>query len=388
MKLAKRIADLPPYIFAEAGQRLEQMKAEGVDVINLGIGSPDLPPPRPIIEVLYASALKVDNHGYAGYYGLPALRKAIADYYACRFGVNLDPNKEVVVLIGSKEGIFNTSLAFLDPGDVSLVPDPGYPTYSTGGHMAGGVCYALPLWEEYEFLPQLESIPADIAHAAKILWLNYPNNPTGAIADLEFLSRAVHFAQCHDLLLCYDNPYCDLTFDGYQAPSILQVPGAKEVALEFNSLSKTYHMAGWRIGMAVGNCQAIEALQRVKSNVDSGIFKPIQEAAIAALTGDQSWITERNAIYQGRRDVVMEFLPWIGMRASSPKAGLYVWARIPEGWTSQDFTLYVLKETGVWLTPGTAFGEHGEGYVRIALTVPEERLRTAGERLRRVKKLT
>ncbi|MGB9880722.1 MAG: aminotransferase class I/II-fold pyridoxal phosphate-dependent enzyme, partial [Anaerolineae bacterium] len=239
MKLAKRIADLPPYIFAEAGQKLEQMRAKGIDVINLGIGSPDLPPPRPIIDALFESALKPDNHGYAGYYGLPALRQAIADYYAHRFGVQLDPNKEVAVLIGSKEGIFNTSLAFLDSGDVALVPDPGYPTYSIGAHMAGGVCYSLPLWEEHAFLPQLESIPADIAHAAKVLWLNYPNNPTGAIADLEFLSRAVHFAQCHDLLLCYDNPYCDLTFDGYRAPSILQVPGAKEVALEFNSLSKT-----------------------------------------------------------------------------------------------------------------------------------------------------
>ncbi|MBC7233465.1 MAG: LL-diaminopimelate aminotransferase [Chloroflexi bacterium] len=385
MKLAKRIADLPPYIFAEAGQKLEQMKAKGIDVINLGIGSPDLPPPRPIIDALYESALKPDNHGYAGYYGLPALRRAIADYYAHRFGVEIDPNKEVAVLIGSKEGIFNTSLAFLDSGDVALIPDPGYPTYSVGTQMSGGVCYPLPLWEEHGFLPQLESIPADVAHAAKILWLNYPNNPTGAVADLEFLSQAVHFAQCHDLLLCYDNPYCDLTFDGYRAPSILQVPGAKEVALEFNSLSKTYNMAGWRVGMAVGNREAVEALRRVKTNVDSGIFKPIQEAAIAALTGDQSWIAERNAIYQRRRDVVMEFLPLAGMSAMLPKAALYVWARIPGGYTSQEFSLYILEKTGVWMTPGTAFGEHGEGYVRIALTVPEERLREVGERLRQAK---
>ncbi len=382
MRLAKRIADIPPYVFAEAGQKLEQIRVKGIDVINLGIGSPDLPPPRPIIDTLFESALKPDSHGYGGYYGLPALRCAIADYYAYRFGVNLDPSKEIAVLIGSKEGIFNISLALLDSGDVALIPDPGYPTYSIGAHMAGGVSYLLPLREEDDFLPLLESIPADIAHAAKVIWLNYPNNPTSAIADFEFLSRAVHFAQCHDLLLCYDNPYCDLTFDGYRAPSILQVPGAKDVVVEFNSLSKTYNMAGWRVGMAVGNRDAIEALLRVKTNVDSGIFKPIQEAAIAALTGDQTWIAERNVLYQRRRDIVMEFLPLAGMRALPPKATLYVWARIPEGRTSQEFSSYILEKTGVWLTPGTAFGEHGEGYVRIALTVPEERLRIVAERLR------
>ncbi len=386
MRLAKRISDLPPYIFAEVGRKLEQLKAEGVDVINLGIGSPDLPPPRHIIDVLYEAALKPDNHGYGGYYGLPGLRRAMADYYTRRFDVHLHPDREVAVLIGSKEGLFNISLAFLDSGDVALVPDPGYPTYSLGTHMAGGVRYPLPLLEDNGFLPELESIPADIADAARILWLNYPNNPSGAVADQEFLARAVNFARRHDLLLCCDNPYCDLTFDGYRAPSVLQVPGAKEVALEFNSLSKTYNMAGWRVGMAVGSPQAVEALARVKTNIDSGIFKPIQEAAIAALSGDQSWLAERNAIYQRRRDVVVDFLPTVGLTAQVPKAALYVWARLPEGQKSYDFCMCTLERTGVWLTPGSAFGENGEGYTRIALTLPEDRLREAGERLRRDKR--
>jgi len=382
MRLAKRITDMPPYIFAEAGQKLEQMKAKGVDVINLGLGSPDLPPPCSIIDALYESALKPDNHGYGGYYGLPALRRAVADYYARRFDVHLDPDKEVAVLIGSKEGLVYISLAFLDPGNVALTSDPGYPIYNAGTYMAGGIHYPLPLREDNGFLPELESISVDITDAAKIIWLNYPNNPTGAVADLDFLERAVNFAKRHDLLLCYDNPYCDLTFDGYSAPSVLQIPGAKEVALEFNSLSKTYNMAGWRVGMAVGNPQAVEALARVKTNIDSGIFKPIQEAAIAALSGDQSWVAERNAIYQRRRDVVINCLPGTGLRAQVPKGAFYIWARIPEGQTSYDFCIRALEQTGVWLGPGSAFGEHGEGYVRIALTLPEDRLRVACERLR------
>jgi LL-diaminopimelate aminotransferase len=381
MKVAKRISDLSTYVFAEVSKKLDQMKAQGIDVINLGIGSPDLPPPQPIIDALYQSALKPDNHGYAGYYGLPVLRRAIADYYKRRFDVQLDPDKEIAVLIGSKEGLFNASLAFLDQGDVALVPDPGYPTYTLGAHMAGGVRYPMPLREENNFLPDLESIPVDVVDAARILWLNYPNNPTGAVADMEFLSRAVNLARRHDLLLCYDNPYCDLTFDGYRAPSVLQIPGAKDVALEFNSLSKTYNMAGWRVGMAVGSSTAVEALARVKTNIDSGIFKPIQEAAVAALTGDQSWLPARNAIYQRRRDVVLDFLPALGLTAHRPKAAMYIWARLPDGEMSYDFCMRMLERTGVWMTPGSSFGEHGEGYVRIALTLPEDRLQEAGERL-------
>jgi len=380
---AKRTNQLPPYVFAEVGSRLQQMKSRGVDIINLGIGSPDLPPPPAVIRTLCEAALRPDSHGYGGYYGLPALRRAIADYYSQRFGVHLDPDTEVAVLIGSKEGLFNLSLAFLDHGDVSLVPDPGYPTYSVGTHMAGGVRYPMPLREEADFLPHLESIPADVARSAKMLWLNYPNNPTGSIANLEFLERAVNFAQRNDLLLCYDNPYCDLTFDGYCAPSVLQIPEAKGVALEFNSLSKTYNMAGWRIGMAVGNRDAVEMLTRVKTNVDSGVFKPIQEAAVAALKGEQTWVKERNAVYQTRRDVMMQYMPRCGLKAATPKATLYVWARLPDGTKSWDYSMRILEATGVWLTPGSAFGGNGEGFVRVSLTLPEDRLREAGERLAR-----
>lgn len=382
MRVAKRISDLPAYAFAVAGKRLEAMRARGVDVIDLGIGSPDLPPPAPIIEALYRSAQRPDTHGYAGYYGLPALRQAISGYYQQRFGVQIDPDKEVAVLIGSKEGLFNAALAFLDPGDVVLIPDPGYPTYHLGAHMVGAVQYSLPLREERGFLPDLEAIPADVADAAHILWLNYPNNPTGAVADTGFLEHAVAFARHHDLLLCYDNPYCDLTFDGYKAPSILEIPGARDVVLEFNSLSKTYNMAGWRVGMAVGGAEAVSALARVKTNIDSGIFRPIQDAAVLALTGDQSWLVERNAIYQRRRDAVLQWLPAAGLEARVPRAAMYVWARVPEGSTSQDYSLQVLEKTGVWITPGPTFGEAGEGYVRIALTLPEDLLREAGERIR------
>ncbi|HOU25037.1 MAG TPA: LL-diaminopimelate aminotransferase [Anaerolineae bacterium] len=381
MRVAKRVTDLPAYAFAVAGKQLEEMRARGVDVIDLGIGSPDLPPPAPIIEALYHSAQRADSHGYAGYYGLPALRRAVADYYQRRFAVQVDPNKEVAMLIGSKEGLFNAALAFLDPGNVVLIPDPGYPTYHLGAHMVGAVQYSLPLREERGFLPDLEAIPADVADAARVLWLNYPNNPTGAVADMSFLENAVAFARHHDLLLCYDNPYCDLTFDGYKAPSILEIPGAKDVVLEFNSLSKTYNMAGWRVGMAVGGAEAVNALARVKTNIDSGIFRPIQDAAIQALNGDQSWLLERNAIYQRRRDVVMSWLPAAGLEARVPRAAMYVWARVPAGRTSREFSGQVLEQTGVWITPGPTFGEAGEGYVRIALTLPEDRLREAGDRI-------
>jgi len=384
MRIANRIADLPAYVFAEAGKTIAAMKARGVDVIDLGMGSPDLAPPAWIVDKLYASAQDSHKHGYAGYFGLPVLRRAVASYYLTRFGVELDPEREVVALIGSKEGIFNTALAFIDAGDVALIPDPGYPTYSLSVLMAGGQPVSMPLRAESGFLPDLGSIPEGALRRAKLMWLNYPNNPTSAIPTMEFLAQAIALAKEHNLLLCYDNPYCDVTFDGYVAPSILQVPGAKEVVLEFNSLSKTYNMAGWRVGMAVGSARAVEALARVKTNIDSGIFAPIQEAAAAALTGDQAWLKERNAIYQGRRDAVLDFLPAVGMRAEKPLSTLYVWASVPEGETSATFARRILERTGVWLTPGTAFGACGEGYVRIALTHPEARLREAGERLRRM----
>lgn len=384
MRIARRITNLPSYVFAEASKSLAALKARGVDIINLGVGSPDLPPPSWITDALYRAAQDPSKHGYAGYYGLPVLRQAVAHYYQQRFNVQLDPEGEIVTLIGSKEGIFNLALAFIDAGDVGLIPDPGYPTYALGVIMAGGEPVSVPLRADNGFLPDLTAIPQRVLRRAKLLWLNYPNNPTAATADLAFLSEAVAFAREHDLLLCYDNPYCDVTFDGYVAPSILQVPGAKDVAIEFNSLSKTYNMAGWRVGMAVGSRQAVEALARVKTNIDSGMFAPIQAAAAAALTADRSWLKDRNRTYQARRDIVLEFLPAAGMRAAKPLASLYVWAQIPPGETSAEFSRRLVEATGVWFTPGTAFGVHGEGYVRIALTVPEERLCEAGRRLRRL----
>ncbi len=384
MRIAKRIATLPPYIFAEAGTKMAGLRAKGVEVIDLGMGSPDLPPPRFIIDALFESALKPDNHGYAGYFGIPALRQAVAGYYERRFGVSLDPNKEVLMLIGSKEGIYNICQAFLDAGDVAIVPDPGYPPYAIAATMAGGAVYPVPLSEAHGYLPDLDSIPADVADAAKMLWLNYPNNPTGEVATMEALERAVAFARHHDLLLCYDNPYCDLTFDGYRAPSALEIPGAKDVTIEFNSVSKTYNMPGWRVGMAVGSAQAVQALGLVKTNVDSGIFKPIQEASVAAFNGDQSWLEERNAIYQRRRDVVMEMLPLLGWQARSPKGALYVWAKLPEGVDDGRFCMAAVEQTGVWVTPGSAYGETGAGYVRISITSPEDKLREAFKRLKSV----
>ncbi|MHB1295591.1 MAG: LL-diaminopimelate aminotransferase [Anaerolineae bacterium] len=381
MKIADRVADLPPYVFATVEKRIAAQQAKGEDVINLGIGSPDLAPPKFVVDALYQSAQRPDTHGYAGYYGTPGLRKAMAGYYARRFGVELDPNTEVRPLIGSKEGLANMALAFIDPGDLALVPDPGYPTYSMGALMAGGDYYALPMLEENDYLLDLDAVSPEVASRATLLWLNYPNNPTGAPAPLSFLQKAVDFCRHYDIVLCYDNPYSDLTFDGYVAPSVLEIPGAKDVAVEFNSLSKTYNLAGWRVGMAVGNAEAINALTTIKTNIDSGIFRPIQDAAAVALTGDQSWLAERNLIYQRRRDVILEWLPRLGMSANPPKGALYVWAKVPAGVGSDAYALEMLQKASVWLTPGTAFGRHGEGYLRISMCVPEERLREAGERL-------
>jgi LL-diaminopimelate aminotransferase len=384
IRIADRVKNLPPYIFAKVEKQIAEQQAKGTDVINLGIGSPDLAPPKFITDALYESALKPGNHGYAGYYGTPALRQAIAHYYRNRFGVELDPVNEVRPLIGSKEGLANMALAFIDNGDLALASDPGYPTYRMGAEMAGGGFYSMPLREENDWLVDFEEIPADVAARAPIMWLNYPNNPTGAVAPKEFLARAIEFAREYDILICYDNPYCDLTFDGYVAPSILELPGAKEVAVEFNSLSKTYNMAGWRVGMVVGNAEAIDALTVIKTNIDSGIFRPIQDAATVALTGDQSWLAERNLIYQRRRDVILEWLPSIGMIAETPKGGLYVWAKVPEGRKADDLALQLLEQAGVWITPGTAFGDYGDGYMRISICISEERLREAGERLSKI----
>lgn len=387
MGVADRVGNLPPYVFAKVGSRIKEMLAEGHDIIRLDIGSPDLPPPDFIIEALCDSVWEPTHHSYAGYYGTPELRRAIATYYERRFGVRLDPEKEVTPLIGSKEGIANVALAFVDPGQPVLVPDPGYPTYGLGTLLGGGTPVRVPLLAENEFLPDLELIPRDVARSAKILWLNYPNNPTGAVASLEFFERVVDFARRNELLVCHDNPYCDVVFDGYTAPSLLQVPGAMDVALEFNSLSKTYNMAGWRIGMAVGNAMAVEALARTKTNIDSGVFRPIQDAAVVALTSDQTWLENRNEIYRERRDLILETLRGIGIDAVKPKASLYVWARVPERYDSEEFVKKLLEQAGISVAPGSAFGPHGEGFVRISLGMGTERVREAMERLKRFARL-
>ncbi len=388
MQPAKRLDRFPPYVFAALGSRIKALEAQGVDVIRLDIGSPDLPPPPSIIAALHEAAQRPDNHGYPSFTGTPALRRSIAGYYVRRFGVDLDPDTEVLPLIGSKEGIAHLALAWLDAGDVALVPDPGYPVYGMGALIAGAEPYPVPLLAENRYLPDLDGVPAAVLQRARVLWLNYPNNPTGATADLAFFEHAVAFARRHDLLLCHDAPYCDVGFDGYRAPSLLQVPGAREVAIEFNSLSKSHNMAGWRIGMAVGHAQVLAALLKVKSNIDTGIFQAVQAAAVAALSEDQAWLGERNTIYQTRRDLVLEGLRRTGLRAATPRAGLYVWAAIPAGTTSGGFADRLLVQTGVSVTPGSAFGEHGEGYIRISLGIDTDRLSSAMQRIAAFKQET
>jgi LL-diaminopimelate aminotransferase len=380
---AKRISSLQPYYFAALQEQLAQLKRQGVDVIRVDIGSPDLPPADFIIDTLATASRKPDVHGYAPTGGTVAFHQAVATYYGRRFGVELDPMRETLALIGSKEGLFNLSQVLLDPGDWVLVPDPGYPVYSAGAEIAGAQIYSVPLDEQHEFLPDLESIPADVAEHAKLLWLNYPNNPTGAVAGLEFFERAIGFAQQHHLLLAHDAPYVDVCFDGYRAPSLMQVPGAKEVAVEFNSLSKTYNMAGWRLGMVVGNPQVLEYLYNYKSQMDTSQFEPIYEAGVAALTGDQSWIQGRNRIYQERRDIVVDALRAAGFDVPVPKAAIYVWAHVPAAMPdSTRLCDRLLEEAAVSITPGEVYGPHGQGFVRVSLGISTDRLKEAMLRVR------
>jgi len=376
---------LPPYLFAEVDRRIAEKRAAGFDVISLGIGDPDLPSPPHVVEAAQEAVADPRRHRYPDYYGLPEFRAAIARWYQRRFEVTLDPDREVVPLIGSKEGIAHIATAFVDPGDIVLVPDPGYPVYSIGTLLANGETYLLPLREDRGFLPDLEAIPDDVARRARILWINYPNNPTAAVAPLSFFEEALDFGRRHGILVCHDNAYSDVAYDDYRAPSFLEVPGAAEYGVEFHSLSKTYNMTGWRSGMMVGNRVAVEALGRVKTNVDSGIFDAVQIASIAALDGDDAWVHERNARFQARRDAVMATLGKIDIAAPTPRASLYVWAPVPGGMKSVDFCLKVLDDAAVWVTPGVGFGANGEGYFRISLTVPDQRLTEALERLERLR---
>ncbi|MFC2045129.1 LL-diaminopimelate aminotransferase [Chloroflexota bacterium] len=381
MKMSKKVESLPPYLFVEISRKIAEKKAKGEEVISFAIGDPDIPTPSHIIDRLCQAANDPVNHRYPETEGLPELRQAIAGWYQKRFGISLDADKEVVPLIGAKEGIAHVALCFIDPGDIALVPDPGYPVYSVSTILTEGVPYYMPLKEENDFLPDLETIPDDILSKAKFIWINYPNNPTGAIAELGFFNKIVNFAEKNNLAVCHDAPYTEVAFDGYKPLSFLQAEGAREVGIEFHSLSKSYNMTGWRIGMAVGNAKMIDALRRVKSNLDSGIPQAIQYAAIEALTGPQDCIEEHNAIYQKRRDQVVEVLNSIGLETKPPKASLYVWTKVPEGYTSIDFASSLLNDIGVVVTPGIGYGNEGESYIRLSLTISEDNLAKGLSRL-------
>ena len=381
MELAKRLDRLPPYLFVEINQKIAELRARGEEVINFAIGDPDSPTPSHIIESMCQAAHNPANQRYPETAGLPELCQAIAEWYEKRFGVTLNPSTEVLPLIGSKEGIGHMALCFIEPGDLALVPDPSYPPYSLGTILAGGELYFMPLKEEDDFLLDFETIPGDLADKAKLMWLNYPNNPTGSVASLDFFEKAVHFAKQHNLVICHDAPYTEVAFDGYKPPSFMQIPGSKDRGVEFHSLSKTYHMTGWRIGMMVGNADIVRALFRVKSNLDSGVPQAIQYAAVEALRGSQEHIAEHNGVLQRRRDKLLKVINETGLKARTPRATFYIWARIPQGYTSIDFTKELLDEAGIAVTPGIGYGKEGEGYIRFSLTISDNRLEEGVSRL-------
>ena len=381
IEFAQRIKQLPPYLFAAIDAKKAEVAARGVDVIDLGVGDPDMPTPAHIVASLQRAAELKENHRYPSYVGMPSFRKAAADWFERRFGVVFDPATEVVSLIGSKEGIAHMPLAFVDPGDYVLVPDPGYPVYAIATTFAGGTPWKMPLKAENGFLPDYAAIPAEVAEKAKLLFINYPNNPTGAVADAEFFLKTIEFAARHNIIVCHDAAYTEIAYDGYRPLSFLEVPGAREVGIEFHSLSKTYNMTGWRIGFAIGNPGLVAGLGKVKTNIDSGAFQAIQEAAITALAADQQCVREMCDIYRGRRDLMVSFLTRAGFTLAAPQATFYLWINNPAGLSSAEVSAMFLEKAGVVVTPGNGFGEAGEGYFRISLTVPEARLNEAGERI-------
>ena len=385
IKKAKRINDLPPYLFAEIDRKKRAALARGVDLIDLGIGDPDIPTPPQVVETLVESASKPTNHRYPNSAGLIEFREAVANWYQKRFDVQLDANREVVSLIGSKEGIGNMAVAFVDPGDVVLVASPCYPVYHIGTGFSGGKNYFLPLRKENHFLPDLDAIPTEVANQAKLLWVNYPNNPTAAVANKEFFTRVVDFANRYNVIVCHDGAYTEMGYDGYRPMSFLEVEGAKKVGIEFHSLSKTFNMTGWRIGMAVGNSNLVEGLAQAKSNLDSGIFQAVQEAGIAALKLGDEIVEPSRKIYQERRDILVDGLRAVGLECEKPRATFYVWVSTPKGLSSAEFTAKLLEEAGVVTTPGNGFGEAGEGYVRFTVCVDKSKLKEVAERIRQVK---
>lgn len=382
MRLSRLIQNLPPYHFADAKKKIAERRAAGVDVISLSMGDPDLPAPQAVIDRMCSSLQNPENTRYPEYFGMRALHEAIAAWFERRFAVRLTPEHNILPLLGSKEGLAYVGAAVLNAGDVSLIPDPYYPVYITASTSVGAEPYMLPLLEQNGYLPELDNIPQEVLAKSRLLWLNYPNNPTAAGADQRFFEEAVTFARRHNLLIIHDMAYAEVYFDDFRPMSILQIPGADEVAVELHSLSKTYNMAGFRVGMLVGNADVVDAVGRLKSNIDSGMFRPVQYAAIEALQLPVSWIEQRNAIYRRRRDLLVAGCNAMGMRTQIPGGGLYIWAAIPGGFTSRDFANWLFDKTGVFVTPGTNFGGAGEGFVRITLTAPEERIAVALQRMK------
>lgn len=381
---AERLQQLPPYLFKEIDRKKQEVKARGVDIIDLGVGDPDLPTPPHIIQALKQAADDAENHRYPSYSGMGPFKEAVSMWYKERFGVDLDPRSEVISLIGSKEGIAHFPLAFINPGDMALVPSPGYPVYRAATLFAGGEPYSMPLLRENHFRPDLDAIPRNVASRTKIMFINYPNNPTSAVADLEFFGEVAAFARKNGIIVCHDAAYTEMAFDGYRPPSFLEVKGAKDVGLEFHSLSKTYCMTGWRIGFAVGNAGGIEGLGAIKSNIDSGVFQAIQLAGVEALRGDQSCVAEMSRIYKARRDLMTRGLKEAGFEVESPRASFYLWVQVPKGYSSTSMAEILLEEAGLVVTPGNGFGEPGEGYFRIALTQSRDRLAEALDRLKTI----
>ena len=381
---AKRLDRIPPYLFAEIDRKVQEKKRAGVDVISLGIGDPDLPTPNRIVDVLQEAAQDPSNHRYPSYFGLAELRTAIADWYRERSGVHLDPATEILPTLGSKDGISHVPLALVDPGDVVLAPDPGYTVYVTGAVMAGADVHIMPLTAQNAWLPDLDAIPDEVAERARLMWLNYPNNPTAATADRDFLEKAVDFCRRHDIVLCHDAPYSEIAFDGYRPVTLFEVPGAKDVGLEFHSLSKTYNMTGWRIGWLCGRADLIELVGRLKTNIDSGIFQAVQWAGIEALKGGEEETRAACDVYARRHRLVADTLNSLGWSIKPPRATFYVWAPVPSGYDSIRFASRVLDQVGVNITPGVGFGTHGEGYFRLSVTAPDSRLEEAMDRMRKL----
>ena len=381
MRFAQRLDGVPPYLFAELERKIAEKRAAGIDVISLGIGDPDLPTPKPVIEALAAGARDPATHQYPTNRGSDEFRHAAADFYRARFGVELDPGSEIVPALGGKEAVGHMAMALLDPGDVCLSPDPGYPPYTSGPVFAGAEVHYLPLRAEHGFLPDLDSIPEDVLRRANLLFLDYPNNPTGAVVQDGYFERAVTLARVNDLVVVHDNAYSELCYDGYVAPSFLEAPGAKEVGVEIFSLSKGWNMTGWRAGLVSGNSEVVERYRHLKTNLDSGMFEAVQRATAAALTDARDFPREMSAVYQRRRDLLTDALTAIGLDVQLPKATPYFWVPVPDGHTSTSFTELVLEEAAVVVSPGPSFGPSGEGFVRLSMTVSDERLQEAARRI-------